>query len=97
MQIIFKLKKYSNTYKIFKFQIRSLNGSSDLLPVMVWLTGGGFVDGLGSYYGGKYFMDQLVILVTVNFRLGAFGTLPVYKFTENFVKYRPFTANKMTV
>jgi para-nitrobenzyl esterase len=42
-------------------------------PVMVWLHGGGFTSGAGSDYG----VDQLVrngsVVVTVNYRLGAFG------------------------
>ncbi len=42
-------------------------------PVMVWLHGGGFTSGAGSDYG----VDQLVrsgaVVVTINYRLGAFG------------------------
>lgn len=42
-------------------------------PVMVWLHGGSFTSGAGSDYG----VDQLVrngsVVVTVNYRLGAFG------------------------
>ncbi|NKE55639.1 carboxylesterase family protein [Lentzea sp. PSKA42] len=42
-------------------------------PVMVWIHGGGFTSGAGSDYG----VDQLVrngsVVVTVNYRLGAFG------------------------
>ncbi|HUQ57814.1 carboxylesterase/lipase family protein [Lentzea sp.] len=42
-------------------------------PVMVWLHGGGFTSGAGSDYS----MDRLVrngsVVVTVNYRLGAFG------------------------
>ena len=44
-------------------------------PVMVWLHGGGNVFGagsLGAYEGGAFSRDG-VILVTVNYRLGAFG------------------------
>jgi carboxylesterase type B len=42
-------------------------------PVLVWLHGGGFTSGAGSDYG----VDQLVrngsVVVTINYRLGAFG------------------------
>ncbi|MEU0879353.1 carboxylesterase family protein [Lentzea sp. NPDC005914] len=42
-------------------------------PVMVWIHGGGFTSGAGSDYG----VDQLVrngsVVVTINYRLGAFG------------------------
>jgi para-nitrobenzyl esterase len=44
-------------------------------PVMVWLHGGGNLFGagsLGAYEGGAFTRDG-VILVTVNYRLGAFG------------------------
>lgn len=48
-------------------------------PVMVWLHGGGFVQGSGSI--GLYEGDQLaeladVVVVTVNHRLGVFGFMP---------------------
>ncbi|MFS8099575.1 carboxylesterase family protein, partial [Lentzea alba] len=42
-------------------------------PVLVWIHGGGFTSGAGSDYG----VDQLVrngsVVVTINYRLGAFG------------------------
>jgi para-nitrobenzyl esterase len=44
-------------------------------PVMVWLHGGGNLFGagsLGAYEGGAFTRDG-VILVTINYRLGAFG------------------------
>ncbi|OXA56057.1 esterase E4 [Folsomia candida] len=51
--------------------ISSTNG----LPVMVFIFGGGYYVGGGDLYGGKYLIDQDVILVTFNYRLGAFGFL----------------------
>ncbi|OXA48909.1 Venom carboxylesterase-6 [Folsomia candida] len=63
------------TLNIYTPKIKKLNGTNDLLPVMVWLTGGGFIDGSGGFYGGKYFMEQSIVLVTINYRLGAFGFL----------------------
>ncbi|ODM96734.1 Esterase FE4 [Orchesella cincta] len=45
-------------------------------PVMVWIHGGGFTFGDGvTNYGPRYFMDEDVILVTFNYRLGVFGFL----------------------
>jgi len=45
------------------------------LPVLVWIHGGGFVSGEGdaTFYGPDYLLDQQVVLVTVNYRLGPFG------------------------
>ena len=47
-------------------------------PVMVWLHGGAFIFGSGgdSYYSGRYLAETYgVVVVTVNYRLGAFGFL----------------------
>lgn len=46
------------------------------LPVMVWIHGGAFIMGAGSFpsYDGAAFASQGVILVTLNYRLGRFGT-----------------------
>lgn len=46
---------------------------SALLPVMVHIYGGAFVMGFSSNYQPKYFMDEDVIVVTLNYRVGAFG------------------------
>jgi para-nitrobenzyl esterase len=45
------------------------------LPVMVWIHGGGFVFGSGSWPGtsGVQFARQGVVLVTFNYRLGRLG------------------------
>ncbi|MEU6734880.1 carboxylesterase/lipase family protein [Streptomyces physcomitrii] len=47
------------------------------LPVMVWVHGGGFVNGSGSapVYDGTRFALHGVVLVTLNYRLGADGFL----------------------
>ena len=47
------------------------------VPVMVWIHGGAFMSGSGTYgdYGPQYFMDQGVVVVTLNYRLGPFGFL----------------------
>ena len=51
--------------------------SADRLPVMVWIPGGGWTDGSGSarLYDGSRLARRGVIVVTINYRLGAFGFL----------------------
>jgi para-nitrobenzyl esterase len=46
------------------------------LPVMVWIPGGGFTGGAGSIYDGAILADKgNAIVVTINYRLSAFGFL----------------------
>jgi para-nitrobenzyl esterase len=47
------------------------------LPVMVWIHGGGFFTGSASqpFYNGRGLARKGVVLVTINYRLGAFGFL----------------------
>jgi len=45
------------------------------LPVMVWIHGGAFIKGSGKKYRPDYLMDYGVIVVTLNYRLGALGFL----------------------
>jgi para-nitrobenzyl esterase len=46
------------------------------LPVMVWIHGGGFVGGAGIIYDGAVLAKKgHVIVVTINYRLNAFGFL----------------------
>lgn len=49
---------------------------AERLPVMVWIHGGGFDYGSGNdeLYSPDYLIDAGVILVTLNYRLGALGT-----------------------
>ena len=51
--------------------------SGGALPVMVWVFGGGFVDGSASLplYDGEALARKGVVLVTVNYRTGVFGFL----------------------
>ncbi|MFT4126158.1 MAG: carboxylesterase family protein [Gordonia sp. (in: high G+C Gram-positive bacteria)] len=44
-------------------------------PVMVWIHGGAFVCGSGAVYDGTAFARDGVVLVTINYRLGAEGFL----------------------
>ncbi len=45
------------------------------LPVMVWIHGGGFLRGAGSVdmYNGHNLAEEGVVVVTINYRLGALG------------------------
>ncbi|XP_043289142.1 juvenile hormone esterase-like [Venturia canescens] len=47
------------------------------LPVLVFVHGGAFISGSNNstYFAPDYLMDQDIILVTVNYRLGIFGFL----------------------
>jgi len=46
------------------------------LPVMVWMHGGGFVNGSGNaFFGGALAQTARAVIVTVNYRLGPFGWL----------------------
>lgn len=54
---------------------------SDSLDVIVHFHGGAFmVESSHSYAGPKYLMDEEVILVTVNYRLGPFGMNSFFTF-----------------
>ena len=48
---------------------------TDLLPVMVWVHGGGFFTGAGSadIYEGARLAEKGAVVVTLNYRLGTFG------------------------
>lgn len=52
--------------------------SRDSLPVMVWIHGGAFVSGSGSEegYDPTRLIQEDVIVVTLNYRIGALGFLP---------------------
>ncbi|MFH1593267.1 MAG: carboxylesterase/lipase family protein [Candidatus Omnitrophota bacterium] len=54
-----------------------LKKSADKKPVMVWIHGGAFVVGSGSSetYNGTNYAKNGVVIVTLNYRLGAFGFL----------------------
>lgn len=57
-------------------QGKFLSGSK-LLPVMVWFHGGAFQQGSGNRdeYDGKRLAERDIIVVTINYRLGALGFL----------------------
>ncbi len=47
------------------------------LPVLVWIHGGAYLNGSGSgpWYEGSQLAERGVVVVTINYRLGAFGFL----------------------
>ncbi|XP_056630162.1 juvenile hormone esterase-like [Diorhabda sublineata] len=51
--------------------------NTTLLPVMAYIYGGGFTTGASNYnfYGPDYLIEQDVIVVTSNYRVGPFGFL----------------------
>ena len=53
-------------------------------PVMVWIHGGAFVIGAGSQgiYNGRHLAARDVVVVTINYRLGAFGFLDMTDATD---------------
>lgn len=65
---------YLNVYTPHKEKIENQNSN---LPVMVYFHGGGFISGSASraIFGPDHFLDHDVVLVTVNYRLGALGFL----------------------
>ena len=58
-------------YMTLNFQLEGTIESK--LPVMVWIHGGAFEHGASNDFRPDYFMDEDVILVTINYRLGTFG------------------------
>jgi para-nitrobenzyl esterase len=57
---------------------RPARPDAEALPVMVWVYGGAFVTGGGSfptYDGARLSAEQGVIVVTINYRVGALGFL----------------------
>ena len=51
-----------------------------LLPVMVWIHGGGFAEGNSNstMYGPQYLLEKDIILVSMNYRLAIFGFLSTH-------------------
>ncbi|XP_012279170.1 juvenile hormone esterase [Orussus abietinus] len=72
-----------------KFQARrqSTRSASTARPVMVWIYGGGFTSGYAdhSVFGPDFIIEEDVLLVTFNYRLGALGfmSLNVFNATGN--------------
>jgi para-nitrobenzyl esterase len=66
---------YLNVYAP-RFEPGAVPTGERLLPVMVWIHGGGNTIGLADFYnGGHLAVRENVVVVTVNYRLGPFGWL----------------------
>nr|CAD7457414.1 unnamed protein product [Timema tahoe] len=64
---------------VYTPQLPGVKDACSLLPVMVWIHGGGLISGSGdpSLYGPGYLLDREIVFVTFNYRLGALGTVLV--------------------
>ncbi|XP_023309806.1 venom carboxylesterase-6-like isoform X2 [Anoplophora glabripennis] len=60
---------YLNTYSPIKPR------SNETVPVLYWIQGGSFLEGDVTIYDPEYFVEENVIVVTANYRLGMFGFL----------------------
>ena len=62
--LVFQYTIYNDHYDHYKHQ---------LWPVLVWFNSGSFVEGAAQVHPGHVLATEEVIVVTVNYRLGAFG------------------------
>ncbi len=54
----------------------TVQAGTDKRPVMVWIHGGGFINGSGDIYNARWLAAQgRIVVVTLNYRLGALGFL----------------------
>ena len=73
---IFNFYKWRLLFNFLKtFVLFSVNQT--LLPVMVWIHGGGFFAGSASpaFYGPEHLLDHDIILVSINYRVGPLSFL----------------------
>lgn len=61
--------------QLYVFAPKAAQGPSKKAPVMVWIHGGGHRVGAGWVYDGQNFARDGVVLVSINYRLGALGYL----------------------
>ena len=73
---------FLNVYSRRKVPLWSNIGGlvSGELPVMVFIHGGSYRSSSGDdrFYGPSYLMDEDIVLVTINYRLGVFGFMTTY-------------------
>ncbi|WP_406143731.1 carboxylesterase/lipase family protein [Streptomyces sp. NBC_01012] len=60
------------------------DSSTDLRPVLVWIYGGSFREGTGAHprYDGENLAGKGLVVITFNYRLGAFGFLATPELSE---------------
>ena len=71
---------YLNIYSPYNSYMKSVkqNDASSRLPIFVWIHGGAFTMGTASYYDGARIATMSnMIVVTINYRLGALGFMYV--------------------
>ena len=56
-----------------KYRLLQLPDSSEGLPVLMWIHGGGYRRGSASQYGVRHLVDQKLVIVTIQYRLGSLG------------------------
>jgi carboxylesterase type B len=57
---------------------RPARATTERLPVLLWIHGGGFSNGSGDEFDGSLLAETSnIVVVTINYRLGAFGFLNV--------------------
>lgn len=68
--------QYPTSEDCLTLNVFTQNLSHARRPVMVWIHGGGFVNGSGSaeLYDGSQLAKHGVVVVTINYRLGRFGS-----------------------
>ncbi|CAH0712840.1 unnamed protein product, partial [Brenthis ino] len=71
------LKEYIGDENCLFLNVYTPNLDGEFLPVMVFIHGGAFQFGSGnaSLYGGDYLVEKDVVVVTINYRVGALGFL----------------------
>lgn len=62
---------------VYTPKLPDTDGNKPKLPVMFWIHGGGFQFGNGNafLYGPDYLIPENILIVTINYRLGALGFL----------------------
>jgi para-nitrobenzyl esterase len=72
----FSTGPYDENCLFLNVYARSLRGhEGDGLPVLVWIHGGGYTQGDGRGFDGMKLAQDGVVVVTINYRLGALGFL----------------------
>ncbi|CAH0404429.1 unnamed protein product [Chilo suppressalis] len=70
-------KQFTGDENCLYLNIYTPNLDGAFLPVMIYIHGGGFRNGSGSasLYGADFLVEKDVVVVTINYRLGALGFL----------------------